>query len=126
MDRKFVTTALGYAILGLLLGIFMAMSHNHSQLVTHAHILLIGFVVSFVYAVCHKLWLTGLVSKLVRIQYYAHQIGTLLLVVGLFLMYGGLVAEAILGPILGIGSLLVLSGMIMMKVMFIRSKPKTL
>ena len=59
MDRKFVLTGLGYAILGLLLGIYMAASKNHGQLVAHAHIILVGFVVSFVYGVCHKLgWAT--------------------------------------------------------------------
>lgn len=57
MDRKFVITALIYALLGLLLGIHMAATQNHGWLVTHAHIMLIGFVVSFIYGLCHKLWL---------------------------------------------------------------------
>lgn len=42
MERKFVLTGLGYAILGLVLGLFMAASKNHQQLVTHAYIMLIG------------------------------------------------------------------------------------
>ena len=46
MDRKYVLTGLGYALLGLLLGIHMAATKNHGQLVTHAHIMLLGFVVS--------------------------------------------------------------------------------
>ncbi|WP_438862287.1 TonB-dependent receptor [Neptunicella sp.] len=125
MDRKFVATALGYGLVGLLLGIFMAMSKNHSQLVTHAHIMLLGLVVSFIYAACHKLWLGASTSRLINIQYYLHQIGTLLLTLGLFFMYGGLLPEAVLGPFLGIGSLFVLGGMILMKIMFIQSKPVT-
>ncbi len=46
MHRQYVITALGYGLLGLLLGIYMAHSQNHLQHVTHAHIMLIGFVVS--------------------------------------------------------------------------------
>ena len=57
LDRKYLVFALVYAILGMSLGIFMAASHNHGQFVTHAHLLLIGFVVSLIYGVIHKLWL---------------------------------------------------------------------
>ena len=48
MDRKFVISALCYALLGMVLGIHMAASKDHGQFVTHAHIMLVGFVVSFI------------------------------------------------------------------------------
>ncbi|AYC32047.1 TonB-dependent receptor [Pseudomonas cavernae] len=121
MDRKYVLTSLGYAAIGLMLGIYMAASKNHGQLVTHAHIMLLGFVVSFVYALIHKLWLDGEATKIARFQYLAHQIGTLALVVGLFLFYGGFVAVDKLDPILGLASILVLIGMILMKIMYIKA-----
>ena len=49
MDKKYITTALGYAIIGMMLGIYMAASKDHGHMVTHAHIMMIGFVVSFIY-----------------------------------------------------------------------------
>ena len=122
MDRKFVATGLGFGILGLLLGIYMAASHNHGQLVTHAHIMLVGFVVSFVYGVCHKLWLDNNESGLARIQFYLHVVGAIGLTIGLFLLYGGIVAPEIIEPVLSISSIAVLIGMILMKVLFVRSK----
>jgi putative solute:sodium symporter small subunit len=125
MDRKYLLTGLGYGIIGLLLGIYMAASKNHGQFVTHAHILLVGFVVSFVYAVCHKLWLTGHDSKLVKVQYYAHQAGSLVLVVGLYMLYGGIGNEAVLGPVMGIASIAVLAGLVLMKVMIIKAGKAT-
>ncbi len=125
MDRIFVMTGLGYAILGLLLGIHMAASKNHAQLVTHAHIMLIGFVVSFIYALCHKLWLECDTSTLAKIQLYVHQVGTLVVLTCLFLLYGQFVAINILDPILAISSLLVLLGVILMKVMFIKAGKKS-
>ena len=82
MDRKYLLTALGYAALGMILGIVMAASHNHIQHVTHAHILLVGFVVSFVYAVCYRVWLPEVTGTLVTVQFIAHQLGTLGMVTG--------------------------------------------
>ena len=122
MDRKFILTGFGYAILGVALGIYMAASHNHGQLVTHTHIMLLGFVVSFIYGTCHKLWLNNLVSKLSKAQYYLHQGGTLLLTLGLFLLYGNHVAAESIEPVLSVGSLVVFVSLIMMKIMFIKSR----
>lgn len=121
MDRKFVLTGLGYAILGLVLGLFMAASKNHQQLVTHAHIMLVGFVVSMVYAMMHKLWLTQAAAKLATTQYVLHQLGTAGMSIGLFLLYGNLAPEAVVGPLLGVFSVLVLVAMVLMKVMYLKS-----
>ena len=121
MDKKFVLTGLGYAIVGMLLGIVMAASKNHLQHVTHAHIMLLGFVVSFIYGLCHKLWLDNTTSRLSVIQFYLHQAGSFVLFVGLFLYYGDFVSIEVVDPVLAIASLIVLAGMILMKILFIQS-----
>ncbi|WP_339671747.1 TonB-dependent receptor [Dasania marina] len=120
MDRKFVLSSLCYAIVGLALGIFMAASKNHGQLVTHAHILLLGFVVSFIYALCHKLWLHNGTSTLALIQFYLHQIGTLLLTAGLFLLYGQLVNPETRDPLLALASITVFISLVLMLLLFIK------
>ncbi len=120
MDRKYILTSFGYAIIGLALGIFMAASKDHGHLVTHAHIMLIGFVVSFIYGLCHKLWLNNIISKLSKAQFYIHQAGTLGVIVGLFLYYGKFVALETIDPVLAISSIAVLIGMVLMKVLFIK------
>lgn len=121
MDRKFILTSLGYAIIGLLLGIFMAASKDHGHLVTHAHIMLVGFVVSFIYGLCHKLWLNNILSKLSQAQFYIHQVGTAGIVIGLFLYYGKFVSLETIDPLLALSSIAVLVGMILMKILFIKS-----
>ena len=121
MDRKFAITGLIYAVLGMLLGIVMAATHNHSQLVTHAHIMLLGFVVTFIYALCHKLWLTNGHGILARVQFYLHQVGVLAMLSGLFLLYGKFASGEQLEPLLSGGSLLVLVALIAMVYLFIRS-----
>ena len=121
MDRQYITTALGYAIIGMVLGIYMAASKDHGHMVTHAHIMMIGFVVSFIYGLCHKLWLNNTTSKLATAQFYIHQLGTIGIVVGLFLLYGNHVELETIEPVLAIASIIVLTGMILMKVLFIKS-----
>jgi putative solute:sodium symporter small subunit len=122
MDRKYIMTSLGYGIVGLVLGIYMAASKNHGHMVTHAHIMLVGFVVSFIYALCFKLWLNNSETKLAKAQFYLHQVGSLGLVIGLYLMYGNYISLETLDPILAISSIAVLISMILMKVLFIKAK----
>lgn len=121
MDRKFIITALCYAILGMLLGIYMAASKNHGELVTHAHIMLAGFVVSFIYGLCHKLWLHNNTSMLAQVQFYLHQLGVLGMVVGLFLLYGQFVAPEKIEALLAPSTMLVLVAMVLMTVLVIRA-----
>ncbi|UTM55920.1 TonB-dependent receptor [Photobacterium sp. CCB-ST2H9] len=121
MDRKYVISGLIYAILGMSLGIYMAASNNHGQMVTHAHIMLAAFVVSFIYGLCHRLWLTNGSGRLAKIQFLIHQVGVLVLVVGLFLLYGNFIAIEVIDPVLALASVAVLIGMILMTVLFLTS-----
>jgi hypothetical protein len=125
LDRRFLIWALGFAAVGISLGLYMAATKNHGELVTHAHILLIGFVLSLVYGIIHKLWLDKPNRAVATTQFVVHQAAAVTVSVGLFLLYGGIVAESILGPILGIASAAVLLGMLLMLYMVVRSGANT-
>jgi hypothetical protein len=120
-DRRFLVLALAYAVAGMALGNWMGASHDHVQKVTHAHILLVGFVVSLAYALIHKLWLHQASAVLCRVQFVAHQAGAAAMAIGLYLMFGNLVPEERIGPVLGMGSAAVLVGAVLMLVMVLRS-----
>jgi uncharacterized membrane protein len=120
LDRRYLVWSLGFAVLGLVLGIYMAASGNHSELVAHAHILLIGFVVSFIYGLIHRLWLRQPARGLANFQFGLHQAAALTLSVGLFLVYGGHVAVEKVEPVLAVASLGVLTGMLLMIYMVVR------
>ena len=124
-DRRFVVWALGFAIVGLGLGIYMAASQNHGELVAHAHILLIGFVVSFVYGIIHRLWLEKPNRTIATIQFVLHQAAAVTISIGLFLLYGNFMPPAALDPVLGIAAVGVLLGMLLMLYMVIRSGTRT-
>ena len=119
-DRKYLVWALAYVAAGMALGIYMAASHNHAQQVTHAHILLVGFVVSFIYAVIHKLWLGEQTPRLARIQLVAHQVGALTMFAGLFLLYGGIVPPEQIESILAPSTIVVFIAALMMIVMVLK------
>jgi|SRR5579862_8027387 hypothetical protein len=123
LDRRFLIWALSFAAAGLALGIYMAASNNHGQLVTHAHILLIGFVISLVYAIIHKLWLVKPNRSVANVQFLVHQAAAVTVSVGLFLIFGGLVPEPTLGPILAVASVGVLLAMLLMLYMVLRFGP---
>jgi hypothetical protein len=120
-DRKYLVWSLCFAALGMGLGIYMAASHNHAELTTHAHILLVGFVVSFIYGMIHKLWLTNPNRTVATVQFILHQAAAITITVGLFLLFGAFVPEDKLEPILASASIGVLLAMLLMLYMVIRS-----
>lgn len=120
LDKRFLVWGLSFAAVGLTLGIYMAASHNHGELVAHAHILLIGFVLSFVYGIIHRLWLEKPGRTVANIQFVLHQAAAITIAAGLFLLYGGFVSESKLDPILGTAAVSVLLAMVLMLYMVIR------
>ena len=121
-DRKYLVWALAYAVAGMCLGIFMAASHDHREFVTHAHILMIGFVLSLVYGIIHKLWLGQPNPAIAKMQFIVHQAAAAALSVGLALLYGNLVPAAQLDPILGISSVTALIGALLMLYMVLTTR----
>jgi predicted permease len=119
-DKKYLVWSLSFATVGLGLGIVMAATNNHSELVAHAHILLIGFVLSFIYGMIHKLWLVQANRALATLQFGLHQVSAIIISVGLFLLYGNLMAASKLEAVLGVAAFGVLLGMLLMIYMVVR------
>lgn len=120
-DRAYLIWALCYAAAGMGLGIYMGISRNHGQFVTHAHIMLVGFVTSLVYAVIHRLWVPAPSRVLATIQFILHQAGSLTMFAGLLLIYGHAGSEEQIGPIMGPAAIAVILGVLLMLVMVLRA-----
>lgn len=128
LDKRFLVWGLSFAAAGLALGIYMAASNNHAELVTHAHILLIGFLLSLVYGIIHKLWLDKPNRTVANIQFVVHQAAAVTVSVGLFLIFANMVPEPKLAPVLAMASVGVLLAMLLMLYMVMRfgtGKPAT-
>ena len=120
LDKKYLVWSLSFATVGLGLGIFMAATNNHSELVAHAHILMIGFVISFIYGMIHKLWLVQPNRALANFQFWLHQIAAITISVCLTLLYGNLVEGSKLEPILSVAALGILLAMLLMVYMVLK------
>jgi phosphoglycerol transferase MdoB-like AlkP superfamily enzyme len=123
-DRHYLIWALAYAAAGMALGIYMGASGNHGQFVSHAHILLVGFVTSIIYAVIHRLWLTAPSRGFATLQFVLHQAGSLAMFSGLLLLYGHVITEDRAGPLLGAATVGVILGVLAMLVMVLRSQTR--
>lgn len=121
-DRAYLIFALCYAAAGMGLGIYMGMSGNHGQFVSHAHIMLVGFVTSLVYAAIHRLWLPAPARGLATAQFVLHQAGSLTMFVGLLLIYGRVVSDERVGPMMGAASIAVILGVLLMLVMVLKAE----
>lgn len=122
LDRFHLLAALLYGMLGLGLGIYMAASHDHGMAVAHAHLLLVGFLLSFAYAVIGRLWLTNHSAMLRGLQFAGHHIGVVGLISGLVLLYSGGVSRSTLEPLLAASSILLLIALVLMSVVVAQAR----
>ena len=122
VERAHIAVAFAYVVLGMCYGVFMAASKDHSLHVVHAHILLVGFVTSFIYGVTYRLWVAeGLRGRVAVIQFWLHHVGAFVMVTGLTLLYRGIYPEDVLGPVLGLSSISVLLSALLMAYLYARS-----
>src|SRR5688572_31126018 len=100
--RNFFTMAVIYSIVGMMLGLSMAMSHDHSQLPTHAHIMVLGWLMSAVFAVFYHLMPAARCSRLATVHFWLAAISSLGMFIGLFVLYGG---NPAIEPVLGVSAM---------------------
>lgn len=110
ISRGFLVIGSVYLIVGMGLGMHMGASGDHTLAPVHAHINLLGFGLMTAFGLAYRL-LPGLAAGwMPKAHFWLHQIGALTLLVGLTLLMTGRVAEAVIGPLLGIFELMVLAG----------------
>lgn len=100
--RLFFGSSLVYGLLGFLLGLHMAMSHDHGQIPTHAHIMVIGWVSFAIFGLFYHLLGERVSPILSRLHFGLAQASLIGLIVGLWLIYSG---ETDYEPIAAVSSL---------------------
>ena len=108
---RFFASALIYAVLGMMLGLFMGMTQDHSQMPTHAHFVLIGWVTFALYGFFYHAFPSAAVNRLANAHFWMAEISLIVLLAGLFAIFGG---KPDLGePFAAIGSIGILLSMIL-------------
>ncbi|MBT8459333.1 MAG: hypothetical protein KJN60_06685 [Boseongicola sp.] len=112
VSRNFLLLGSAFLILGLVIGMYMGGSGDHSLAASHAHINLLGFVLSAVFALTYKAYPAMLEGRLANIHFWLHLVGAIILNVLLFLMLTKTISEAAMVPLAPISELLVLLGVL--------------
>ena len=103
LSSHFLRAATIYALLGMALGNYMGASHDHSQMPTHAHLLLLGWVSMAIYGLFYRGLGTAAASKLMQVHKWLAHISLIGLAGGLYVMFAG---YAGIEPLVGIASIL--------------------
>jgi len=97
--------AVVFVVAGMIWGIVMAISEDHSAMPAHAHLNLLGWVSLFLFGIYYRLHpsLEGTTSA--RVQVWVWIVGTVILTIGVGLVHTG---HAVGDPIAAVGSFVVL------------------
>lgn len=87
--RNFFTLAILYAIGGMTIGLSMAISHDHTQTPTHAHAMVLGWLMSSVFAFFYHLVPAARESRLAPVHFWLTAVSGVCLIIGLFFLMGG-------------------------------------
>jgi hypothetical protein len=101
---KWIKMAAIYLVIGILLGIHMGKSHDHTLAPVHAHINLLGWASMAIIGVLHQLFAKQLVNKIAVAQFWLHQLAFPVMMVSLAFLLKG---NAAMDPVTGIASLVV-------------------
>lgn len=108
--RNFFTLAIIFALCGMALGIHMGMSGDHSQMPTHAHIMLAGWVTSAIFAFFYHLFPSAGDKTLATVHFWLTAVSVIGFVVSLYFLMAG---NESMEPVLGIASIGFLLGMLL-------------
>jgi hypothetical protein len=111
VSRSFLVIGSVYILIGVVLGMYMGASGDHSLYPVHAHINLLGFVLMMIFGLVYRQFPTMADSTLARVHFWLHQAGVLVLMVMLMLLFTGRIAEAAMAPLGPIAELAILIGL---------------
>lgn len=112
IPRSFILVGGLYLIAGLLLGMHMSASGNHAAAPAHAHINLLGFTLMTVFGLTYKVFPAMAESRLATVHFWLHLVGSLVLLVMLYMLTTRMITEAAMVPLAPIAEVLIVLGVI--------------
>jgi heme/copper-type cytochrome/quinol oxidase subunit 1 len=110
LASRFFGSAIIYAVLGMTLGLVMGMTQDHSQMPTHAHLMLLGWVSFAIFGVFYQMFPATAANRLAQVHFWLAQASLIVMLIGLFLIFSG---QRSADPIAAIGSIGMLASMIL-------------
>ncbi|SDO55948.1 hypothetical protein [Phyllobacterium sp. OV277] len=110
VSQLFFKTATVFFLIGILLGLQMGISGDHAAFPAHAHLNLLGWVTSAIFGIYYALNPAKAQGRLPMIQFAVFTIGVIIMIPALYFLNLGHTA---MEPLVGIGSFIVLAGVVL-------------
>ncbi len=113
VSRNFLLVGAAFLIIGLIIGMYMGATGDHALAVGHAHINLVGFVLSAIFALTYRCYAAMEASRLATYHFWLHLAGAVVLNVMLLLFLGGRISEANMAPVAPLSEMAVVIGVLL-------------
>jgi hypothetical protein len=100
--RQFFLLAIIYAICGMILGLSMSISQDHTQMPVHAHTMVAGWLMSAIFAFFYHLFPAARASRLAAVHFWLSAVSGIGLLVGLYFLLAGNTA---IEPVVAVSSI---------------------
>ncbi|MSO75688.1 MAG: hypothetical protein EXQ87_02085 [Alphaproteobacteria bacterium] len=91
--NRYFRAAVLYALIGMIWGIAMGVSRDHSTYPAHAHLLLLGWVSMALYGAVYRLCPKAAEGAVPRAQFWLAQVGLIVMIPGVALVHSGHAGE---------------------------------
>jgi drug/metabolite transporter (DMT)-like permease len=116
--QLYFRTAIIFLIVGISMGLTMAISQDHSTIGAHAHANLLGWVTMAIFGGYHALNPAKAERRIAMIQYFVYTTGVAVLVPALYLMLTG---NPSMEPVVAVASLIAFAGVLLFAVIIFSS-----
>jgi drug/metabolite transporter (DMT)-like permease len=116
--QLYFRTAIIFLIVGISMGLTMAISQDHSAIGAHAHANLLGWVTMAIFGGYHALNPAKAERRIAMIQYFVYTAGVAVLVPALYLMLTG---NPSMEPVVAVASLIAFAGVLLFAVIIFSS-----
>lgn len=118
VSQLYFKTAIIFLIIGISMGLHMAIGQDHSAIGAHAHANLLGWVTMSIFGGYHALNPAKAERRLAMIQYSIYTTGVAILVPALYLMLTGYPA---MEPVVAVASLIIFAAVLLFAVIIFGS-----
>ncbi|OIB00726.1 cytochrome-c oxidase [Paenibacillus sp. LC231] len=109
MGVKLIKISAVYFVLGVLLGMYMSITHSYDYASVHAHVNLLGWASLALAGVIYVQFPTAGESTAGKVHFWLHNIGLPVMMIGLALLVSGMESVE---PVIAVGGVLVTLGIL--------------
>jgi len=89
LSTSFIRAAVIYSLIAMSIGIMMVTIDDHAQMPTHAHMMLIGFVMMFLFGLFYRAWPQAEAGWLPVIHFIVANLSLIGMAIGFWIIYEG-------------------------------------